>query len=120
MHGWNLGMHVSNFSGAGEAREVSRDSEVEQVLADPDWFLFRLLPAEQGFLFVKSNREILTGAIFLDGREPVSASLETVVIPVDVAAAHGGTVAPFRIVSHAAFCRWHSYGTWTGFMKCLT
>ena len=75
---------------------------LDRRLADPDWLLDRIDPAPGMAMFVESDVERLSGALFLDGRERFSDGAGFGLPLSDLS--DTTTSAPLRLILHMSFC----------------
>jgi hypothetical protein len=80
--------------------------ETLDILEAPDWLLVGFSDDWKKLRFLKTTREILSSAPFIDGRTPLSRSGEVAEVEVaDAVRAMGGVTAPpRRLILHTGFC----------------
>jgi hypothetical protein len=86
----------------------TRSPAVSELLHTPEFFLANVAPESRALVFLKSSRDVLQSASFLDGRTNLSVDGKTYRLGIDDVRqyrdAHEITCAPSRFIFHVSFC----------------
>jgi len=77
---------------------------LDDLAADPDWFLHRVDAVEGRALFVRSDRDRLASTLFLDGRTSFGSGETRSVELAALEELAGATAVPAKLILHMSFC----------------